>query len=100
MKIDVKTLGDAFNANQVAAEKEWGGKLVEFSAEIGNITDGSISFQKVDSKEFSITQISCRLKNKDQALNVQNGQTITVQGVVGNQTIGVIDLSQCIVVSQ
>jgi TM2 domain-containing membrane protein YozV len=98
MKIDVKTLGDAFDANQVAAEKEWSGKLVEFAAEITNINEGRLSFAgDITSDEYSMTQISCELKDEDQALNVQNGQTITVQGVVGEQTIGVISLGDCTV---
>ncbi len=98
MKIDVKTLGDAFDANQVAAEKEWSGKLVEFAAEITNINEGRLSFAgDITSDEYSMTQISCELKDEDQALNVKNGQTITVQGVVGEQTIGVISLGDCTV---
>ncbi|MCA9339198.1 hypothetical protein KC939_02525 [Candidatus Saccharibacteria bacterium] len=95
-KIEVKTLGDAFEANQVAAEKEWGGKLVEFSAVITNINDGRLSFSEgITSEEFSMTQISCNLKDQNQALNVQNDQTVTVQGVIGEQSLGVIDLSDC-----
>ena len=48
-KISVTELADDFDSNQVAAEKKWGGKFVEFSAEITNITDSGLSFSKVAS---------------------------------------------------
>lgn len=98
MKITVNELADDFDANQVAAEKKWSNKLVEFSAEITNITDSGLSFGKVGSKTFSTTQISCRVNNKDQLLSLKNGETVTVKGVIGNQTLGVIDMSNCEVV--
>lgn len=98
MKITASELADDFDANQVAAEEKWKGKLVEFSAEISNITETGISFQNVASKDFSLTQISCRIKDKQQLLPLKNGQSVTVRGVVGEQTIGVIDVSQCEIV--
>lgn len=96
--IEASALADAFDANKVAAENEWKGKLVQFSAEVTNITDSGLSFSKVSSKQVSFTQISCRIKDKQQLLSLKNGQTVTVRGTVGTQTIGVIDLSDCEVV--
>lgn len=98
MKITARELADAFDSNQVAAEKEWGGKLVQFSAVVSNITDSGLSFSSVASKEFSMAQISCRVKDKNQLLSLKNGQSVTVKGIVGSQTIGVIDVSDCEVV--
>ncbi len=98
LKITARELADDFDANQVAAENKWKDKLVEFSATISNITDSGLSFYNVASKEFSGTQISCRVVNKQQLLSLKNGQTITVRGVVGSQTIGVIDVSDCEIV--
>ena len=95
IKINVRELADDFDANQVAAENKWNGKLVEFSAEISNITDSGLSFHDVSSKEFSMTQISCRVVDKDQLLSVLNGQVVTVRGTVGKQMMGVIDVNQC-----
>jgi len=96
--IKAQELADDFDANQVAAEEKWKGKLVEFSAEISNITETGIAFQNVSSKDFSLTQISCRIKDKGQLLPLKNGQSVTVRGVVGEQTIGVIDVNQCEVI--
>lgn len=97
-KITAQQLADDFDANQVAAETKWKGKLVEFSAEITNITDTGLSFSKVASKQFSMAQISCRIVDKQQLLPLKNGQVVTVKGTVGGQTIGVIDVSECSVV--
>ena len=96
--IEVSTLADAFDANQVAAEKEWGGKYIQFSATISNITDSGLSFYNVATKEFSATQISCRVVNKDQLLSLKNGEIIAVKGTVDSQTIGVIGMNDCEVV--
>lgn len=98
MKISARDLADNFDANQVAAEDKWKDKLVEFSAEISNITDSGISFYNVASKEFSLTQISCKISDKQQLISLKNGQTITVQGVVKGQSLGVISINDCQVV--
>ncbi len=98
MVIKASELADDFDSNQVAAESKWKGKLVQFTAEITNITQYGLSFSKVASKQFSMTQISCKVTDKQQLLALKNGQTVTVKGVVGGQTIGVIDVSDCLVV--
>lgn len=96
--IKAQELADDFDTNQVAAENKWKGKLVQFSAEVTNITDSGLSFTNVASKQFSMAQISCKVTDKQQLLPLKNGQTVTVKGVVGSQTIGVIDVSNCSVV--
>ena len=98
IKVEVNALGDAFDKNQVAAEKEWRGKLVEFSAKVSNITDSGVSFHDVATKEYSGTQISCRVEDKDSLLPISNGETITVRGVVDDQIIGVIGINDCVIV--
>lgn len=98
VKITARQLADDFDSNQVAAEENWGGKYVEFSAKITNITDSGISFSDVASKDFSMAQISCRTRDKAQLTSIKNGQMVTVRGMVGKQTIGVIDLDDCTVV--
>ncbi|HBC72990.1 MAG: hypothetical protein UX91_C0006G0182 [Candidatus Amesbacteria bacterium GW2011_GWB1_47_19] len=97
-KITAGQLADDFDANQVAAEANWKGKVVEFSAVVSNITDSGISFYNVASKEFSMTQISCRISDKNQLMSLTNGQSVTVRGTVGSQTIGVVGLDDCTVV--
>jgi hypothetical protein len=98
MKITARQLADDFDSNQVSAETKWKDQLIEFSAEITNITDSGLSFSKVATKDFSLAQISCKIADKNQLLPLKNGQTVTVRGVVGTQTIGVIDVKQCEVI--
>ena len=69
------------------------------NVKISNITDSGISFSNIATKDFSLTQISCKVEDKSQLLNIKNGQTVTVRGVVDTQTIGVIDVKQCEIIS-
>ena len=96
--ITAKELAGDFDSNQVAAEAKWKDKFVEFSAAISNITDSGLSFYNVASKEFSATQISCKIADKQQLLPLKNEQVVKVRGVVGDQTIGVIEIKNCEVV--
>lgn len=98
-QITAAAIADDFDANQVAAEEKWRNQFVEFSAEVSNITDSGISFYNVATKEFSLTQISCRVQGKEQLLSIQNGQTITVRGIVEGMSFGVIDIKQCEIVN-
>lgn len=98
IKVTAREIADDFDSNQVAAENKWSGKLVEFSSKISNITDSGVTFQDVSSKEFSFTQISCGVKDKEQLLPLKNGERITVKGTVGKQNLGVIDVDNCQVV--
>lgn len=98
-QVDINALVDDFEANQVSAEKKWNGQLVKFSATITNITDNGISFTKVGSKDFSMSQVSCHISDKAQLLTIKNGQSVTVQGKVGNQTFGIIDVDDCSLVN-
>jgi hypothetical protein len=96
--IQVKQMGDDFEANQVAAEKKWGGKYVQFTAEVSNINSAGITFGDVTSK-FSFTQVSCDLEDENAVLSLAKGKPATVRGIVDDdQLLGVIGLNQCQVV--
>lgn len=97
-KISVRDLADDFDSNQVAAEAKWKDKFVEFSGEISNITDTGTTFSNIATKQFSLTQISCRITDKQSLLSLKNGQTVTVRGTVGTQMIGVIEIKDCKVI--
>jgi hypothetical protein len=96
--IQVKQMGDDFEANQVAAEKKWGGKYVQFTASVSNINSSGITFGDVTSK-FSFTQVSCHLEDENAVLSLAKGKPATVRGIVDDdQLLGVISLNQCEVV--
>ena len=96
--VDVKAFGDEFEANQVAAEAKYKEKYVQMTAPITNITDSGLSFQNVTTKQFSMTQISCNISDKNKVLSLKNGETVTFKGKVTDQTIGVISLTDCEVI--
>ncbi|MEK7570891.1 MAG: hypothetical protein AAB553_01335 [Patescibacteria group bacterium] len=96
--VTAQQIADDFDGNQVTAEKTWNGKFVQFTATVSNITDTGLSFTNVASKQFSMAQISCKVKDTQQLLSLKNGESVTVNGVIGKQTIGVIDMSDCEVV--
>jgi len=98
MQVTARQIADAFDANQVAAAKEWGGQYVQFTATISNITQSGLAFHDVSAKQFSLTQIACRVADKNQLLPLANGQSVTVRGKVSGQTLGVIGLDDCRVV--
>ena len=100
--VNAKTIGDDYEANKIAAERKWNGQFVQFTSEVGNISDGfggpSVSFTKVTSK-FSFTQIVCRVTDENQLVSISKGHAATVRGVIdGDQTFGVISLKDCEVV--
>ncbi|MCL4397417.1 OB-fold putative lipoprotein [Patescibacteria group bacterium] len=97
-KIQASELADDFDANQVAAKEKWNGKLVEFTAAVSNITESGLSFTGIASKQFSLTQISCAVTDKQQLMPLKNGQMVTVRGTVGDQMLGVISIKDCSVV--
>lgn len=96
--ITAQQLADAFDANQVAAKKDFGGRYVQFSATISNIRDEGLFFQNVASKPLSITQILCRPTDSKQILTVANGQIVTIRGTVADQTLGIITVRGCEIV--
>lgn len=96
--IQAKKFGDEYEANQIAAERKWGGKFVQFTAPVGNINSSGVAFHEVTTK-FSFTQISCRVKDENQLLNLAKGRPATVRGIVGDdQLMGVISINDCEVV--
>jgi len=97
-KVNVRDFGDDFDENQVAAETKWGGKLIEFSAKISNITDNGISFNNVSSKDFLGATISCNIVDKQQLMSLKNGEMATVRGVVDKQSLGTIEIDDCQVI--
>jgi len=97
--VNAKKFGDEYEANQVAAEHKWRGKYVQFTSSVTNINSSSVSFGNVTSKQFSLTQISCRVADESQVINLVKGTKATVRGIVDDdQLMGVITINDCEVV--
>jgi hypothetical protein len=94
---DARTFGDAYDKNKVAADKKYKGHVVRLTATLTNVNDDNLTFGNITTKEISLTQISCRLKNEDQAEHVENDKKYTIEGKVTGQDFGVIGLDDCVV---
>lgn len=101
--VNAKNIGDDYESNKIAAAQKWGGKYVQFTSKVLNISDGwggpSVSFGDVTSKAFSFTQIVCNVGDANQLVSIAKEHPATVRGVIdGDQTMGVISVKDCQVV--
>jgi hypothetical protein len=92
---DARVLGDAYDKNKVAADKKYKGKRIQMTATLMNVNDDNLSFGDITTKEFSLTQVSCRLSDESQAEKVENGKKYTLVGTVTGQDLGVIGFDDC-----
>ncbi len=94
----------AFDDNQLAAEKMYKDKGVQLKAKIKNISEdimGSpfLSLEPTNADEYYFgTNIQCMFKNADDLLSVSNGVSITLQGIVKEQSVGIIVIKDCRIV--
>lgn len=100
-KTDTQAMIEAFDNNQLAAEKQYKDKYVEFIAQIKNISEDIVgtsflSLAPADAGEFYTgTTIKCSFKSSDDLLNVRNGQTVTLKGKLKEQNLGIISIDEC-----
>lgn len=100
-KTDTKAMIEAFDNNQLAAEKQYKDKYVEITAQIKNISEDIVgtsflSLEPVNAGDFYVgTTIKCSFKNSDDLLTVKNGQKVTLNGKVKEQSLGIISIDEC-----
>ncbi len=100
-KLDTKSFIAEFDQNQLAAESKYKDKYVEFKGVIKNISEDIASnpFLSIEPPTtgdyYYGTTIKCTFKSKDELMNVQNKQTVTLRGQVKSQTLGIISLDKC-----
>jgi len=93
-----------FDKNQLAAEEKYKDKLIEFTAIIANISEDILgtpflSLGPATGEEYYFgTTIKCGFDNKSEIMNLENGQTVTLQGTVDTQSLGIISIENCKVV--
>lgn len=98
-KVDALSFVTEFDQNQLRAEQKYKGRFIEIMAVIKNISEdisGSpfLSLEPVGNKMFGTT-IKCVFKDKSALTSVENGNTVTVEGTVANQSLGIIQLNNC-----
>ncbi len=88
-----------FDKNQLAAEEKYKDKLVEFSAVIDNISEDVLGTAFLSLKPtagtYFKTSIKCNFAQKSELTGFSKEQTITLQGTVTGQTLGIISLKDC-----
>jgi hypothetical protein len=94
--VKAAAFADEFDANQVAAEAKYKGKIVRTTAKISNINDGRVALDPGQA-ELSLTQLSCTDVPDDVVLKLKKGATVTITGKVTGQMIGVITFEDCTV---
>lgn len=93
-----------FDNNQLAAEGKYVDKWIEFTARIKNISEDIVgtpflSLEPAGADEYYFgTTIKCDFKDKSALTSLGNGQTITLQGKVDTQSLGIISIENCKVV--
>lgn len=103
-KTDTKAMIEAFDNNQLAAEKQYMDKYVEITAQIKNISEDIVgtsflSLEPVNAGDFYVgTTIKCSFKNSEDLLTVKNGQKVTLNGKVKEQSLGIITIDECKIV--
>ena len=100
-KTDTKAMIEAFDNNQLAAEKQYKDKYVEITAQIKNISEDIVgtsflSLEPVNAGDFYVgTTIKCSFKTSDDLLSVKNGEKVTLKGKVKEQSLGIITIEEC-----
>lgn len=100
-QVDAKAMITEFDENQLAAEKKYEKKLVEFKAKISNISEDVfgtpfLSLVPTSSGDaYFGTSLKCNFENSDAITAVKKGQIVTIQGEVGTQSMGIIVVKDC-----
>ena len=104
MKISTTSFIKEFDENQLAAEEKYKGKLVEFTAFISNISEGLMGevyliLNPTTEEYYFGTNIQCYFEDKSELLSLKNEQSVTLQGTVDTQTLGIISIKDCKILS-
>ena len=103
LKVSTADFIKEFDQNQLAAEEKYKGKMIEFTAVIGNISEDIVgtpflSLKPTADKLYVGTTIKCSFKEKAELTALKNDQTVTLQGVVDTQSLGIISVKDCKVI--
>ena len=99
--VDASSIVKEFDANKIAAQDKYNGKVIQTTGYITNISSALdnfyIQFKPTNDQLYVGTSFQCYV-SKDDASAVQNGQQVTVKGTVNDETLTLIQLKKCSVV--
>ena len=100
LSISATELINAYNENEVKADKTYKGKIVEVNGIVDGI-DSDIEDKAVvrlsDGDEFSIYTVSCYIddENQDNACELKKGENVTIIGKADGEIIGEPVIKDC-----
>lgn len=100
LNISATELINAYNENEVKADKMYKGKIVEVNGIVDGI-DSDIDDKAVvrlsNGDEFSFDTVSCFIddENQDKACELKKGQNVTIIGEAAGETIGQPYIKDC-----
>jgi hypothetical protein len=95
--VNTKTLGDEFGRDPAAAGRKYGGRRIELTSTVIDVSDSQLTLGTTATKSPTTTRIACRLGRLSQSIALKKGAQITVIGTVAGQYLGAIDLDNCVV---
>lgn len=100
LSISATELINAYNENEVKADKMYKGKIVEVNGIVDGIDsdmDDKAVVRLSDGDEFSIYTVSCRIDddNQNKACELEKGQNVTIVGEADGEVIGMPFIKDC-----
>jgi hypothetical protein len=101
IEVDTLTFIGDFDKNQLAAEEKYKDKKVKMTAYIKNISEDIggaffLSLTPSSDKYYFGTTVKCTFQNKSALTSLENGQQVTVEGIVKEQSLGIISVHDCV----
>jgi hypothetical protein len=102
--VDATTLIGEFDKNKLAANDKYTGKLVQTTGYISNISGGDLGgdyyivINPSAGQDYFGTDIQAFFKDKTVLTTLSNGDKVTVQGTMGDMTLGSVVINDCSVV--
>ena len=100
LSISATELINAYNENEVKADKMYKGKIVEVNGIVDGIDsdmDDKAVVRLSDGDKFSIYTVSCYIdnNNQDKACELKKGQNVTIVGKADGEVIGQPCIKDC-----
>lgn len=98
--VELTSFVEEFDANQLAAEGKYEGKLIQTSGYINNISEDILGTPFItihpSNEEFYFgTYLQCMFDSEEQLTSLINGEMVTVKGRVTTQSLGIIGAEDC-----
>ena len=100
LSISATELINAYNENEVKADKMYKGKIIEVNGIVDGIDsdmDDKAVVRLSDGDEFSIYTVSCSIddENQDKACELKKGENVTIIGKADGEVIGMPFIKDC-----